>query len=195
MNMSTKVFLLLSALSLAAPFCARADETPLNCEGATGHVKSVALVGTRSPTVNYEVARGFDPDPLLSTTITVPASYAVSARKLVEVPSCVVAHFSTQATPMDNFTVFQVNVDGVAMNGHVPGDAGSPAVFAPRLETPLDYSTGTTYGPSQQMLSYTFSLPVLAGTHTVQVLFAACCSLEAQTGGSVKAATLTLDYK
>src|SRR5262249_16117710 len=101
---------------------------------------------------------------LMSTTVTVGG----------RLPSCLVANFSSQAYPQDNSIIYQVRVDGVPMNGHMngSGDIASPIVWDPE-ETDLN---------NPRMVSYTFFKKVRPGTHTVDVLFAGCCSAAPPSG-------------
>ena len=82
--------------------------------------------------------------------------------------SCLVAHFSTMAYPLDNPDGVQVRVDGQPMKGHLSSVAGvpTPAVFDPE-ETDLNLP---------RMVSYTFFKQVSPGIHQVEVRFAGCCS-------------------
>jgi hypothetical protein len=132
------------------------------CESLAPFVKAVALDGTYHATYstfNFPADGLGHFDTLMSTTVNVGGG---------RTPSCLVATFSTQAYPLDNGVMFQVRVDGVAMNGHMAGAAGvsSPVVFDPE-ETDLNLP---------RMLSYTFFKRVRPGVHTVDVQFAGCCS-------------------
>jgi hypothetical protein len=149
-----------SAATTAADTAPAVAETA--CESLAPFVKAVALDGTCHPTYstfNFPADGLGHFDTLMSTTVHVGGAPR---------SSCLIATFSTQAYPLDNSIVFQVRVDGEAMNGHM-GGAGSvsaPVVFDPE-ETDLN---------NPRMLSYTFFKRVRPGTHTVDVQFAGCCS-------------------
>jgi hypothetical protein len=139
------------------------------CEGLAPKVKTVALGGTFFPTTavfNFPADGVGHFDTLMSTSVVVGGG---------RVPSCLVATFSTEAYPLDNSIVFQVRVDGQPMNGHMngSGDIATPIVFDPE-ETDRN---------NPRMVSYTFFKKVRPGTHTVDVLFAGCCSALG-TGGA-----------
>jgi hypothetical protein len=148
----------LVAIAAAGVSPVAADE----CAALAPFVKAVSLDGTYHPTYstfNFPADGTGHFDTLLSTTVDVGGGRR---------PSCLVATFSTQAYPLDNSVVFQVRVDGEPMSGHIAGagNVASPIVFDPE-ETDLN---------NPRMLSYTFFKNVKPGTHTVDVLFAGCCS-------------------
>jgi hypothetical protein len=123
-----------------------------------GRVKAVALQDYQPTysTFNFPSDGQGHFDTLMTTTIDVRG------------PSCLVAHFSTMAYPLDNAVVFQVRVDGQPMKGHLGSVAGvpTPAVFDPE-ETDQNLP---------RMVSYTFFERIGPGSHLVEVLFAGCCS-------------------
>jgi hypothetical protein len=117
---------------------------------------------------------GFDPVPLLSTTVT------VSGRT----PSCLVAHLSVHSLTAfgigDKYAVYQVLVDGVPMIGHSTWCSTSTGInFAcVVMDNNTDGSTDITAH------SYHFYAVVTPGTHRVEVFYAGCCSgLGAYSGG------------
>ena len=178
---------LLGALSLAMagvllPLDVQAAANPVECESVSTSVKAIRLVGSRYATVNFTGGGGrpagsFDPVPLLSTKV------------FVTHPTCLVAHFSAMAHLADNHIVFQVRVDDVPMQGHDPDlfGTGTSAVSDPN-QTDAFYDV-------PRMVAYNFFQQVGTGVHTVEVLFAGCCSASSGIGaGLVSAAVLTLEY-
>jgi hypothetical protein len=166
-----------SALA-AAPALAQAPPHMVECESASSRVKGVTFPGVRSTAVPYNTApTHFDPVPLLATRIEVSG----------EEPSCLVAHFSTEASPLDNWVVFQVRVDGVPMRGHTAGLAGVPVPVV------YDPDESTASGPPR-MVSYDFFTKVEPGIHLVEVMWAGCCSAVA-SGATVQSPVLTLEYQ
>lgn len=221
MNLAKKALL----LSLfAAPLLLPQVSHAASCSGTVGHVQTVSLDATRYTLINYTAPEvppppgsppvagpgRFDPTPLLQTTVNVPASVSVVGGRLVPTVSCLVAHFSAEATAYDNGIVFQVLLDGVPMKGNSPSGPDSianPAVFqaTPIILNNDNVEVGRPHGQAD-MLSYTFFAPVTGGNHTVKVLFANCCSefdgtsiTDPVTGNVivdfVQAATLTLESK
>ena len=188
----------LPALLLLAATLAPATSHAAECSGTIGHVTAVSLDTTKYAYVNYSATGGqFDSDPLISATVSVPHPLAVVARPP---PSCLIVHFSAEATALDNAIVFQVLLDGVPMQGNSPTGANgvsSPAIFeANPIIFHNDVEVGRP-GPAPQMLSYTLFGTVNGGSHTVKVLKANCCSAinSLVPGSYVQAATLTVEYK
>jgi hypothetical protein len=178
-----RVLILAAALVATATTNARAQVAE-ECEGPTSRVKAVTLGGAFFPTYatfNFPADGVGHFDTLMSSTVDVGPGRR---------PSCLIAHFSTEGYPLDNSVVYQVRVDGEPMNGHMAGsgDISTPIVFDPE-ETNLNLP---------RMVSYTFFKKVGPGTHTVEVLFAGCCS-GAPVPGAVAAytgsPTLTLSYR
>jgi len=171
--------ILAAAVTTLAAAPVRAEE----CESAAPRVKAVSLDGTFHPTYsvfNYPADGAGHFDTLMSTTVTVGGG---------RLPSCLIANFSTQAYPLDNSIIFQVRVDGVPMEGHMngSGDIAAPIVWDPE-ETDRN---------NPRMVSYTFFKKVTPGTHTVDVLFAGCCSAAAPEGPAAYAGApvLTLHHR
>ena len=137
-----------------------ASAAPTGCASAAARVKIAALQDYQPTysTFNFPADGQGHFDSLMTTTVSVGG----------EGRSCLVAHFSTMAYPLDNAIVFQVRVDGQPMKGHLSSVAGvpTPAVFDPE-ETDLNLP---------RMVSYTFFKQVSPGIHQVEVRFAGCCS-------------------
>jgi hypothetical protein len=136
---------------------------------------SVAGEPFNTTTVDFVATSGFDPVPILSTTVDVSGGGE----------SCLVAHFSAMPTAssssVDEYVLFQVTVDGVPMSGHFPEPflIPNPAVaVTPDLDT--------------EMSAYNFFATVTGGSHTVEVHFAGCCN---GGGATVFAPVLTLEYR
>jgi len=136
---------------------------------------SVAGEPFNTTTVDFMATSGFDPVPLLSTTVDVSGAAG----------SCLVAHFSAMptasSTNVDDYVLFQVTVDGVPMMGHFPEPFLIPN---PAVAVTPDVDT--------EMSAYNFFATVSGGSHTVEVHFAGCCGGE---GATVFAPVLTLEYR
>jgi hypothetical protein len=154
---------------------------PVECGSAAGRVKIAALQDYQPTysTFNYPQDGQGHFDSLMATSIHVTGPGR----------SCLVAHFSTMAYPLDNAIVFQVRVDGKPMKGHLSSVANvpTPGVFDPE-ETDLNLP---------RMVSYTFFDQVSAGSHQVEVLFAGCCSAAPPVGVAAWAGSpvLALHYR
>lgn len=120
----------------------------------------------------------FSSVPLLSATIDVGGRQR----------TCVVARFSAEAIPLDNYIVFQVRIDGVPMKGHLPSFAG--------IATPVVFDVEETDKNLERMVSHDFFALVEPGVHRVEVLFAGCCSQAPPPPpySYVGASVLTLEY-
>lgn len=156
-----------------------------SCTSLSNAVKGVTDPAVRTTAVafNSNPAR-FDPVPLLDTTITVGGTIA----------SCLMAHFSAEARPLDNWVVFQVTVDGAPMQGHAALLAGLPPVVFDPDETQLGDSFNGI-GP-YRMVAYDFFANVRPGPHRIQVWFAGCCSANINgSGAHVQSPVLTLEYR
>jgi hypothetical protein len=135
------------------------------CGSEVTRIKSVTRPDFTPTTVDFAASGGgLDPTPLLETTVSVAG----------EDRSCLVVNFSTMARPLDNHILFQVQVDGVPMEGHLSSFAG----FA----TPVVADPEETDKNLPRMVAYTFFKEVAPGLHRVQVFFAGCCSLNAPAG-------------
>jgi hypothetical protein len=139
----------------------QAQSNQIECGSKTNAVKAATNSGRGTNAVYNFPADGsghLDPVPLLTTTVKVGGGR----------PSCLIAHFSAMAQPLDNQIVFQVRLDGVPMEGHMSNFVGilGPVVTDPE-ETDLN---------QLRMVSYNFFKEVHPGEHTVEVFFAACCS-------------------
>jgi hypothetical protein len=166
---------------------ASAQTGAARCEGQPMTVRAQSS-GVRTTTVNFNTDQFgnpdptgyFDPTPLISTQI----------RTLVR-RTCLIVQFSALVEPQDNHVMFQVRVDGAAMQGHAIFPYSVPTVQAPVVWDPEETDKNLT-----RMVSYTFFASVEAGTHTVDVRFAGCCGL---TGGVnvislVRNAVMTVQY-
>ena len=166
------------ALSVAAAPARAQAPSMVECETPSSRVKAVTFNGLRSTAVPYNTApTHFDPLPLLSTKIEVSGEDA----------SCVIAHFSAEAAPLDNWVVFQVRLDGVPMRGHTAGLAGVPVPVV------YDPDESGALGP-YRMVAYDFFTKVEPGLHIVEVMFAGCCS-GVGSGVNVQSPVLTLEYQ
>jgi hypothetical protein len=149
-----------SPADLAPGLRVERSAVPTECASPAGRVKLAALQDYQPTysTFNFPADGQGHFDSLMATTVNVGG----------ERPSCLVAHFSTMAYPLDNAIVFQVRVDGQPMQGHLGAVANVPtsAVFDPE-ETDQNLP---------RMVSYTFFEQVSPGLHEVEVLFAGCCS-------------------
>jgi hypothetical protein len=163
---------------LALCSAARVQADQIECGSWAPRVKAVTAPGQHVAQVDFSASGGnLDSVSLLSASVNVSGRGA----------SCLVAHFSTLASPQDNGIVFQVRVDGVPMEGHgqVPGFA-TPVVFDPEETDPN----------LPRMVSYNFFAEVLPGPHTVEVLYAGCCSANPDArSGVVQSPVLTLQYR
>ena len=160
-------------------FDGQAANQQVECDSKAKNVKAITAAGVRTTAVSLTANPNlFDPVPLLSTKIT------VGGRK----PSCLMASFSAMALPQDNWVVFQVRVDGVPMRGHAAGLGGvtEPVVFDP--------DEGGANGVFR-MVAYNFFTVVEPGEHTVEVVYAGCCSSEPLgSGAAVESPVLKLEY-
>jgi hypothetical protein len=158
-------------LTLSAPSWAQTE-----CQSVADRVKTVALQDYQPTfsTFNFPADGQGHFDRLMSATVH------VSGPRL----SCLVVHFSAMGYPLDNAVVFQVRVDGVPMEGHLGSLAGvsTPAVMDPE-ETDLNLP---------RMVSHSFFKKVPPGSHTVEVLFAGCCSGAPPVGVSAYAGSPVL---
>lgn len=166
--------------SLVISIASWANHDQQNCDLRGHDTASVWTDKRHVTTVDFKGSAGqFDPEPLLSTRV-----------RTVGHDSCLVIHLSTIVKPRDNHVIYQVRVNGVPAKGHVLNlfDTGVVGVSDPNLTpTSLD---------APRMASYTFVAPVEAGWHTIEVMFAGCCSTDPEVRGTVvNAATLVVHYK
>jgi hypothetical protein len=155
----------------------------IECESNSRHVKAVTSQDYHFTTAVFNFPSDgqghFDSYPLLSTTIEVGRPG----------PSCLIAHFSAMGDPLDNHVVFQVRVDGVPMQGHLSGFVG--------IATPVVADPEETDMNLPRMVAYNFFAQVQPGVHSVDVLFAGCCSAAPPPGltvAQVGSPVLTLEY-
>ena len=124
-------------------------------------------------------------EPVLETTISVGGTGL----------SCVIATFSTVVTPVDNYVVFQVTLDGVPMLGHT--------VTYVHPEIPVVIETEETDLNLPRMVAHQFFLRVSPGVHTVAVNAgwgsscdpAACPGFTPPVYPTVTAPVLSLQYR
>lgn len=174
------LLLLCGAVSLWLTHSGWASDDQVECQNTVKKVKAVSSRGVHIANVNFTASGGnFDPVPLLKTTVS------VSGGK----PSCLLAYLSAIPRPTDNHIVFQVRVDGVPMEGHVPDlfSTGTPAVSDP--------NQSDEFVDPPRMAAYNFFTEATEGEHTIEVLFAACCSPVNLGPSYVDAATLILSYR
>jgi hypothetical protein len=181
---SSASFLTAAALAVVlgvVPF-AHASDGQTVCRGSAGRVSVVSDADGHQTIYDSQggggAPQGFDPQPLLTTTVTVGGN----------APSCLVAHFSVHTLVGngvgDELAAFEVTVDGVPMIGHTSwcsdGEASNFACVVANHDDAI------------AMHSYDFfAAGVTPGKHKVEVRYAGCCNgLGAYVGG----ATLTLEH-
>jgi hypothetical protein len=105
-------------------------------------------------------------------------------------PSCVVAHFSGLTRVTDNYVVFQVRIDGVPMQGHLPGFAGvaDPVVWAQMDDQDEQLSDPT------KIASFNFFQKINPGNHVIEVVVAAGSNIDPTNHPTVTNQVLTLQY-
>lgn len=180
--------LLLVVFLLGSCFHGNVLAQEIECQSRSFSVKALSS-DVRTTTVNFNTdengvpdSTGFlDPDPLLSTTVTVGRRG----------PRCLIVHFSAMAEPLDNFIMFQVQVDGIPMQGH--------AIFpfsVPLIENPVVWSPEETDQNLTRMVSYHFFEEVERGDHVVEVFFAGCCgdTSSGNTIATVRSSVLTVQF-
>jgi hypothetical protein len=175
---NTMIVSLRVVVVLALCSAARVQADQIECGSRSPRVLAVTAPGQHVAQVDFSASGGnLDSVPLLSASVNVSGRGA----------SCLVAHFSTLASPQDNGIVFQVRLDGVPMEGH--GQVGG-------LATPVVIDPEETDQNLPRMVSYHFFAEVLPGPHTVEVLYAGCCSSNADArSGVVQSPVLTLQYR
>ena len=135
--------------ALLAPSVARAET--IACRSEAPIVKAVTIAEDY-----FQIKKlfQFEPpflEPVLETTISVGGTGL----------SCVLATFSTVVTPVDNYVVFQVTLDGVPMLGHTK--------LYVHPEIPVVVETEETDLNQPRMVSHQFFVRVGPGAHTVTV--------------------------
>ncbi len=180
--MKTRTFHALTALLLVAGAC-DAMAKPISCVSGSRMVAAATDPSGHVLTTRYQ----FDTpnlQPLLKQTIT-------SNR------GCLIAHLSGLARITDNYVVFQVRVDGMPMQGHLPGVAGvsTPVVFAS-----IDSLSAAPYNDEQfidptKVTAYNFFDEIGEGVHTVEVLGAAGSGVDKTNPPQVSDLVLTLEYQ
>jgi len=141
--------------------------------------------------------------------VTNPAGHVITTRYQLDVPNlqtlltttinakrgCLVAHLSGSARITDNYVVFQVRVDGVPMEGHLPGLVGvpTPVVFVSIDASPAN--DDEQFVDPTKVVAYNFFTQLDRGTHTVEVLAAGGSNILAPFFPSVNSLVLTLEYR
>ena len=146
---SALTFAPLALAALLAPSVARAET--IACRSEAPIVKAVTITEDYLPITRLFQFETPNLEPLFETTISVSGTGL----------SCVVATFSTVVTPVDNYVVFQVTLDGVPMLGH------SRLYVQP--QTPVVFETEETDLNLPRLVSHQFFLRVSPGVHTVTV--------------------------
>jgi len=169
--------------ALLAPSVARAE---VACRSEAPIVKAVTTAEEYLPIKKLFQFQGpLFLEPLLETTISVGGTGL----------SCVLATFSAVLTPVDNYVVFQVTLDGVPMLGHTK--------LYVHPEIPVVVETEETDLNQPRMVAHQFFLRVSPGVHTVTVKAAwgsgfdpdAYPGLEQPAYPSVTAPVLSLQYR
>ena len=159
---------------LLSPLASRAsDDPPQTCTSLSNTTTSVAA--TDGHVTQYDVAwDGFDPNPLMYTTIKTKAG-------------CLVAQLSVHAGHIlgptaygDVYAVYQVSVDNVPLIGHSTGcynQQSKEFVNCILMNNDLDNgATGKRDGAYVGAHSYHLYRWVDAGYHRIQVKYAGCCN-------------------
>jgi hypothetical protein len=149
LSRSAVTFALLAAATLLAPRIAGAET--IACRSEAPIVKAVTIAEDYFPIKKLFQFEAPFLEPLLETTISVGGTGL----------SCVLATFSTVVTPVDNYVVFQVTLDGVPMLGH------TKTYVHP--EIPVVIETEETDLNLPRMVAHQFFLRVSPGVHTVTV--------------------------
>jgi hypothetical protein len=142
------------------------------------------------------------------SAVTNPAGHTITTRYQLDTPNlqtlltttidagegCLIAHLSGQVRITDNYVAFQVRVDGVPMEGHVP----LPTFTTPVVFVSID--SGTANDDEQfidptKVVSYNFFAQVPKGTHTVEVMGAGGSNIVAPFFPTVTSLVLTLEYR
>jgi hypothetical protein len=142
------------------------------------------------------------------SAVTNPAGHTITTRYQLDTPNlqqlltttieagegCLIAHLSGQARVTDNYVCFQVRVDGVPMEGHLP----LPGFTTPVVFVSID--SGTANDDEQfidptKVVSYNFFSQVSKGIHTVEVMGAAGSNIVAPFFPTVTSLVLTLEYR
>ena len=144
------------------------------------------------------------------TAVTNPAGHVITTKYQIDNPNlqpllttrinagngCLVAHLSGLARITDNYVVFQVRVDGVPLEGHLPGIGGvaTPVVFVSIDSGNPPYDDEQFIDPTK-VVAYNFFTQLDSGTHTVEVLGAAGSNIVSPFFPTVNSLVLTLEYR
>ncbi len=151
-------------------------QTPLECGGTVRQSKSVTLTG--GPTA---IAATYPAMQLLLRT---------SISNTAE--TCLVAHLSALSRITDNQVYYQVSVDGVVMQGHVP--SAGPAIVYNALDDVTLIDNHEQASDSVKDTSFNFFGRLLPGVHEVRVLVAAGSAIDAGNPPTVQSPVLALVY-
>lgn len=178
----------LLSLSISKPV----EAAQIECQSLSTKVKGVTNPDATQVTTLYQ-DNNFNPpqfggfQTLLSTQIVVGGPGG----------SCLIAHFSAEARPTDNYIMFQVAVDGVPMEGH--------SIIIPSIPVPVVQAIDETdvFDPNlfsedpnpPKMVAYNFFKRVTPGVHKVEVFVAAGSAIDPAHTPSVRIPTLTLEYR
>ena len=157
----------------------QATAQQVSCTGVASHVLAVTDLTYKLVNTKFQ----FDTPNLESMLV---AKFKVAGKT----PSCVVAHFSGLTRVTDNYVVFQVRIDGVPMQGHLPGFAG---VADPVVWAQMDDQDEQLSDPIK-VASFNFFQKVNPGNHVVEVLVAAGSNIDPANHPTVTNQVLTLEY-
>jgi hypothetical protein len=169
-----------SGLVLLSATMTGARAQPIECSSAVRNVAAVTNPAGHVITTKYQ----FDTpnlQPLLATTIDAGEG-------------CLIAHLSGQVRITDNYVAFQVLVDGVPLEGHVP----LPLFTTPVVFVAID--SGNANDDEQfidptKVVSYNFFARIPHGPHLVEVLGAAGSNIDAANPPTATHLVLTLEYR
>lgn len=170
------------------------DEDVGGCEnsGSTA-VKVLATTATR--TTNHDLVGSggtFEPTPLFETSVK-------TSRQ-----ACIIVTLSALARPNDNWVVFQALMDGQPIHGHISSTEFFTDMGYPKTAELVDPPVQLVGDPEVldknlfRMVSYTFYMPVVPGTHTVEGKWAGCCTTSGPASPNtfeIGRATLLINYK
>jgi hypothetical protein len=183
MNTKSKMLRTLALIALAAGFFAvDTSAQQIECSSKSGSTTSVTNPAGHVITTRYQLDNP-DLQVLLRTRINTK-------------PGCIVAHLSGITRITDNYVVYQVRVDGVPMQGHLPGLPGftTPVVFV-SIDSAGPGLDDEQYIDPTKVTSYNFFDRVSGGNHVVEVLAAGGSNIIAGSEPSVVALVLTLEYQ
>jgi hypothetical protein len=178
-----KLFAMAVALvMLATAFAVDAMAQQIECSSPARKVAAVTNPAGHVITTKYQLD-----NPNLQTLLTT----TINAKR-----GCLVAHLSGLARITDNYIVFQVRVDGVPMEGHLPGygTVATPVVFVSIDSGSPPYDDEQFIDPTK-VVAYNFFTQLDDGAHTVEVLAAAGSNILSPFFPSVNSLVMTLEYR